>query len=535
MKKILLFAVFFFAGFLSYGQQYILQLPATTDYREFPSYVSVDYVGNDYIRVYLWGKDKYTDFSAKYPEAKLLPKPGVAKTIVMASSFTDLKNGWDKYPTYDAYLEAMQYFASNYPNLCRLDTIGTTQQGRLLLAVRITDNPDSIEQEPQFFYTSTMHGDELTGYVLMLRLIDTLLSGYGNDTFITKLVDTLDIYINPLANPDGTYAGGNDNVDSAVRVYRNGVDPNRNFGDPVNGEVANQAQETKAMIAWQREHNFVMSANFHGGAEVVNYPWDVWKSSHAHADDAWFGKIGQAYVDTARLVDPNYMTDVDSTGVTEGGDWYVISGSRQDYSNYFLHTKEITIELSADKELSSDQLPSYWNINKNSLMLYMLNAWKGFYGMVRDHGGHPQRAYIHIIGHDKDNSEVVSSYDGYYFRPVLAGSYNVVAYTDTFISDTLSVVFDGINPERLDFTLKYRVPSAEEMNDISVYPNPTSGKLMFDMLIPKVELFTLSGKHIKSWNNRIMVDISGLPEGLYLLRMTNSSGKVVYKKVILSY
>jgi hypothetical protein len=106
---------------------------------------------------------------------------------------------WDYYPTYSAYLTLMQQFAQNYPDLCKLDTIGTTVEGRLILSAIISDNVQSNEKEPKIFYTSSMHGDELTGYVLMLHLIDYLLQNYNSNTRIQKIVDSLEIHINPLA------------------------------------------------------------------------------------------------------------------------------------------------------------------------------------------------------------------------------------------------------------------------------------------------------------------------------------------------
>ena len=50
-----------------------------------------------------------------------------------------------------------------------------------------------------------MHGDEITGYVTMLRLIDTLAKGYGIVPQFTYLLQNVEIWINPLADPDGTY------------------------------------------------------------------------------------------------------------------------------------------------------------------------------------------------------------------------------------------------------------------------------------------------------------------------------------------
>ena len=88
---------------------------------------------------------------------------------------------FQKYPTYDQYVEMMQSFAADYPQICRLDTFGTSVEGRLLLALKISDQPGLNEPEANFLYTSTIHGDELIGFILLLRLADTLLKGYGND------------------------------------------------------------------------------------------------------------------------------------------------------------------------------------------------------------------------------------------------------------------------------------------------------------------------------------------------------------------
>ena len=70
-----------------------------------------------------------------------------------------------------------------------------------------------------------MHGNELTGYVLMLRLIDDLLNGYSNGLY-QDVINEIDIWINPLANPDGAYATGDQSVSGATRNNANWVDLN---------------------------------------------------------------------------------------------------------------------------------------------------------------------------------------------------------------------------------------------------------------------------------------------------------------------
>ncbi|MBW6460302.1 MAG: zinc carboxypeptidase, partial [Bacteroidales bacterium] len=260
----------------------------------------------------------FLDYSIPY---EILPHPGYYEGDLNIKDHIDIRelHEWDFYPTYDAYVDMMYQFAAQYPSLCQVFSIGNTNGGRTLLVARISDNVGVRENEPQFLYTSSMHGDETTGYVLMLRLIDYLLSNYGVDPRITSLVDNIEIWINPLANPDGTYWGGNNTVNNAKRYNAHGVDLNRNYPDPAAGPHpdGNEWQiETVAFMQMAENNNFVSSANIHGGAEVCNYPWDTW--SRLTADDAWWKYVCREYADTAHFYSPSgYMTGFDN-GITNG-------------------------------------------------------------------------------------------------------------------------------------------------------------------------------------------------------------------------
>lgn len=301
-----------------------------------------------------------------------LPDTLAPKAVVMASTLDEMAD-WDRYPTYPVYVEMMQQFAQNYPQLCHLDTIGTSVQDRLILCLAIHGTDSHIINKPQFFYSSTMHGDEVTGFYLMLRLCDSLLSSYGTSADITYLLDHVDIYINPLSNPDGTYHGGNNTVARAWRYNANSVDLNRNYPDPFGTPPLNTIQvENQAMIDYVDNHNFSLSANLHGGSEVMNYPWDSFTSrerQNEHAD--WWQQVGRRFVDTCRSYDNYRFRDVNTAGVIDGGDWYVISNGRQDYFNYYNGIREITMELSTTKTLSSDRLNAYWHCESHALINYI--------------------------------------------------------------------------------------------------------------------------------------------------------------------
>ncbi len=297
------------------------------------------------------------------------PAPLASKSIAMAQTVEEMAS-WDRYPTYETYVAMMQQWATQYPTLCRLDTIGLSVQNRLILSLELTSAPDS--SMPEFFYSSTMHGDEVTGYVLMLRLIDTLLASYGSSPRLTALLDRVHVCINPLANPDGTYHVGNETVQGSVRYNANGIDLNRNFPDPFGTSKPALPQENEAMIDYVSRHQFRLSANLHGGSEVMNYPWDCFTSvQNPHPQSQWWREVGKRFVDSARAVNSALFRDVTYSGIIAGGDWYVIHGGRQDYMNYYHQCLEMTMEVSTVKTLSSSQLPAYWNALATPLIGYI--------------------------------------------------------------------------------------------------------------------------------------------------------------------
>ena len=293
------------------------------------------------------------------------------KVLNMASSLEQMAS-WDRYPTYETYLAMMSRWAQEFPTLCHVDTIGTSLEGRLILSMYIEPQTDDDLYRPEFFYSSTIHGDEVTGYVMMLRLIDTLLHGYGSNPQYTDLVNRTRISINPLANPDGTYHRGNHTVQGSQRYNANGVDLNRNYPDPFGTAKEALQQENQLMIAYVSAHHFKLSANLHGGAEVMNYPWDCFTTAtNPHPAADWWREVCHRFVDTSRTYSSSHFRDVTSSGVTAGGDWYVIHGGRQDYINYYHNCLEVTMEISSTKTLSTDKLPEYWRFLQHSLVNYI--------------------------------------------------------------------------------------------------------------------------------------------------------------------
>ena len=363
---------------------------------------------------------------------------------------------WDSYPTYSQYQSMMEAYPASAISgrTCSLIDLGTLSSGRKIMGVRIHNG--SPDGKPKFLYSSTIHGDETTGWILMLRLIDELCT--STDSLIVNLVNNLDIFIFPNTNPDGTYYGGNNTVTGARRANANGIDMNRNYADP-HGSAhpdGNAYQtETQWFMQLAQDYPFVMAANFHGGAEVMNYPWD--NTYTRHADDAWWQYVSREYADLVHAVNSNYMTD-ENNGITNGADWYTIGGGRQDYMNGYCQCREITIECSTTKNPSASQLPSFWNYNHNAMLTYMEECLNGVHGFVYDANTNQPLDGVTVTVQDHDDEySIVSTHEaGDFHRPIKGGSY------------TFAFEKEGYCPQFVDVTVTdgQRV----ELNNIQLTP-----------------------------------------------------------------
>ena len=402
---------------------------------------------------------------------------------------------WDSYLTYDQYVAMMQSFHGKAieGRECTLFSLGTlsTTNHRQLLGVRI--NNGNPEGKPKFLYTSTMHGDEITGMILMLRLIDELCT--STDSRIVNLVNDLDIYIMPLTNPDGTYKGGNNTVNSAQRYNGHSIDLNRNYKDYYQGahpDGNSYEDETVWTMAFGDSLLFTMSANYHGGAEVMNYPWDAVYDDHADKD--WYEYVCTEYVQIARQTYSSYMKDTYQDGVTNGAAWYVITGSRQDYMNAYGQCREVTVECSSTKTPSASLLPSYWNYNHNSMLAFMEQCRNGVHGVVRDaDNGQPiEGVKVTVFNHDSETSFVTTHSVGDFHRPIKGGTY------------TFAFEKEGYCPQFVDVTIAdgERV----ELNNIQLTPGNNCLMPVFSASTTNVSLgssisFTdASYGDIVSWN-----------------------------------
>lgn len=271
------------------------------------------------------------------------------------------------YPTSAQIAEQLRALQKKYSKIMTLTSIGKSVKGKDLLVMKISDNPNVDEVEPEFKYISSMHGDEITGREMMVRLIEEIGEKYGTDPEITDLVNNTEIFIMASMNPDGS--------DMKMRSNGNYRDLNRNFPDIIKDRestTTGREPEVQHVMRWQASRQFALSANFHGGTVVANYPWD--SKYDPHPMDAFIQELAKGYAD----LNPEMRSSREfQGGITNGAEWYIVRGGMQDWSYFWHNDLQLTIEVSHQKWPRYSEMPSFYQDNRDSLFYYMKQIHRG--------------------------------------------------------------------------------------------------------------------------------------------------------------
>lgn len=344
--------------------------------------------------------------------------------------------GLGVYHNYTGLTAELQAYAAAFPAITRLISLGKSVQGRDLWALLITDNPNTEEDEPEFKYVSTMHGDEPVGTEMCLYFIDHLLNSYGSDSRVTNLVDETAIWIVPLMNPDGLELG--------TRANANGFDLNRSFpafptdfsgtAFTAGPNYSGLEPEVRHLMLWAYNNSFAHSANFHTGAVVASYPYDedVGVPDMVPAptpDNALYVDMATTYASNNPPMFANNSPPFQD-GTVNGNHWFKVVGGMQDWMYRFMGMEEITVELAVPKKPSQSALPTYWSENQESMLSYLEWVHRGVRGVVTDaDSGQPLFAEVRVVGNPQP---VFTDPDvGDYYRILRPGTYDLEfrAYT----------------------------------------------------------------------------------------------------------
>ena len=278
-----------------------------------------------------------------------------------------VKSMLSNYPSYIEVVNDLKRIAAINPTITKLFSIGKTVEGRDMWVLKISDNVDYDEIEPEVKYISSMHGDEIVGRELTRFFAEDLINNYGVDSSVTEFINNTEIYIMPSMNPDGSEKG--------IRANANGYDLNRDFPDWKNNDdnySGGRQIETKNLMSFQSSRHFSLSANYHGGAVVVNYPWDATYDKHPF--DQLVIDLSLSYADLNSEMRNSMRFN---RGITNGANWYVLRGGMQDWSYYYHDDLQVTIEVSTKKWPNYSTISYFYSDNKDSMITYLKKVHQG--------------------------------------------------------------------------------------------------------------------------------------------------------------
>uniref|UniRef100_A0A1I7UH66 Peptidase_M14 domain-containing protein n=1 Tax=Caenorhabditis tropicalis TaxID=1561998 RepID=A0A1I7UH66_9PELO len=386
---------------------------------------------------------------------------------------------WGHYHNQEQLETKLNEINEKCPEISTLYEIGKSVEGRSLVVIHFSTTPgEHVPTKPEVKLIGNMHGNEPIGRELLLRFAENLCDGaINNDKEVIQLLNSTSIHILPSMNPDGFELALS--TEPAQRQWLtgraniNGVDLNRDFPDldsifyelqkiqvpkfdhllSLFDDNVDRQPETIAVGQWTLSLPFVLSANFHEGDLVANYPFDAaidensQKTDYsASPDDGTFRWLAKSYADNHAHMSKNDHAPCDGSsqdafarqgGITNGAKWYSVAGGMQDFNYLATNAMEITLELSCEKMPAGSQLPQFWEDNKKSIFEYVWKSHSGIKGLVVDATtGEPiYRAVVWIRNGTETvpiKHPVTTWSEGDYYRILPAGQYEVIVAAEGY-------------------------------------------------------------------------------------------------------
>lgn len=132
------------------------------------------------------------------------------------------KIAFDRYYRHAELTELLQAYASEYPHLVQLESIGKSHEGKDIWMATVTCLATGpAADKPAFWCDGNIHASEVSASTAVLHLLNKLCLSYGSDARITALLDSRAFYLVPRLNPDGAEWA----LEDVPRIVRSGTRP----------------------------------------------------------------------------------------------------------------------------------------------------------------------------------------------------------------------------------------------------------------------------------------------------------------------
>ncbi|KAL7746955.1 hypothetical protein RI367_007667 [Sorochytrium milnesiophthora] len=283
---------------------------------------------------------------------------------------TDASADWfSAYHTYPDIVSYLSQTCSSHSQLCTsVASIGKSVEGRDIVAYRLTSSKGDRNSKPQIFFQGLQHAREWAATTTVQYIFTQLLTQYGTNTQATQLLDSAEVIIVPLSNPDGyLYTWNGDRLWRKNRRNNGdgtyGVDLNRNWDynwgqggsssdtndDTYMGPSAGSEPEVQAMEAFFKQCTRVVAAiDFHTFSQLILRPWGTTSDDTPH-EPLYLQASNNVYNTIKSVHGTEYVVekeiDLYVTSGTAPDYWYTIPTSVNGQTTYPM---AITIELRPD-------------------------------------------------------------------------------------------------------------------------------------------------------------------------------------------
>ncbi|MFO7650841.1 MAG: M14 family zinc carboxypeptidase, partial [bacterium] len=314
---------------------------------------------------------------------------------------------------------------------------------------------------------------------------------YGLSGRLTALINSQELTLIPMVNPDGAVAN--------VRTNANGVDLNRDFGymwDAWGGSPDWCSQpETRALRDDCARQDYCLSLSYHSGAVCIIYPWMY--TPVPTADDRLYKRLVWAY---------HSATGYDTIRSYR---WYQTRGQSMDDRYGLDGTIEITAELH-EFNPPPESINHRCRANYEATLYFLEKAATGIHGRVLDAvTGEPLHALVRLgpLWGGRDWFVYSAQANGDFHRPLLAGDYTLSAWAPGYAETTLDVRLpDTVTPVAVELRLR-PANSAAAFRVVSVQQNDTVGRIA-----PSLTHWVLGQPDARAWSmsrrGRLILDMS---------------------------
>src|SRR5436309_13815603 len=111
---------------------------------------------------------------------------------------------FNRYYRYDELTSLLNAYATEFPDLVEVSSIGKSHEGRDIWLVTATNKKTgAATDKPAFWCDGNIHASEVSASTSVLYIINKLCTQYNSDGKVKRALDTRAFYLVPRLNPDG--------------------------------------------------------------------------------------------------------------------------------------------------------------------------------------------------------------------------------------------------------------------------------------------------------------------------------------------